>query len=70
MKTTIGTNHFFSLPMAHSYYKGYIGGNVTDSEINQLVQHKIDNEEIVIGKPLVQTGVKLQIIDGRYHIEG
>ena len=68
MKVTTGTNCFPSVSHAEFYYFRYIGGNAKTKEISDLVRHKIENDEIIIGKPKIKENQELKLIDNRYHI--
>lgn len=65
--TTIGTSHFVSYDKALEYYQ-YLA--VFD-DVRDLVDHKLDDGEIHIGKPLVKSGETLVIIDDgtRYAVQ-
>lgn len=62
MKTITGTNHFSSYYRAATYY------GLPSKEVLE----KIQNKEIVIGKPEIKEGQKLYLNkeEGRYFIEG
>ena len=68
MKVTTGTNCFPSIAHAEFYYFGYIGGNVKSKEVSDLVRHKIENNEIIIGSPKLKENQEKKLIDNRWHI--
>lgn len=69
MKT--GTCYFPTRTAAIEYYKPYMGMIVRGGQINELndmVDRKIKDGEIHIGKPRIKPGEQLVIEDNRYHI--
>lgn len=66
---TFGTCYFVSKIKAVAYYKEQMPGD-TLSEVIELVNLKIEEENIFIGKPELKEGETLTIIDdGRYAIQ-
>lgn len=61
----IGTSHFVSVWHARRYYRDYGYRN-----LERVVRHKIINGEIHIGKPHLEPGESLRLVDGgtRYTI--
>lgn len=69
MKT--GTCHFPSYGAAMRYYRDYLGVIVRGAQIQELrrlVDSKLNEREIHIGKPALKPGQTLSIEDNRYHI--
>lgn len=64
MSNRYGTNHFTATRCALAYYRG----QGYDAE---EVQEKLEDGEIVIGRPQAKPGQSVKIdSDGRYWIEG
>lgn len=63
-KYRVGTNNFPSVKAAEQFYAPY-------GYDEQDVQHKISVGEIMIGKPVLDDGLSLVLIDGglRYAIQ-
>lgn len=76
MKT--GTCYFPSYGAALRYYRPYVGSEYADGRTNlgrtmtantrALVDQKLNENEIRIGKPDLKPGQTLTIEDNRYHI--
>jgi hypothetical protein len=64
--TIVGTSHFVNFTKACDYYKsqGLIDG--TTSEIEDFVRRKLEDSEIFLGKPELDVGDKLVLIDNGY----
>ncbi len=60
MKIRTGTCHFLSFNSACKYYEEYH----EFEDVKECVQYKINNNEIVIGLPILKPGQSLEIIDG------
>lgn len=73
----VGTPYFASITKACDYYKdqGYFDGDSLEdlkpAELERLIRAKVDEGEIYIGKPEIEPGERLLLIDGgtRYAIE-
>jgi hypothetical protein len=68
--TIIGTPHFVNFTKACDYYRDYVPSR-TPAELERNVRAKIAEGEISLGKPDVQVGERLLLIDNgtRYAIE-
>lgn len=69
MKT--GTCYFPSYGAAMRYYRPYVGVIVRGAQVHELramVDQKLNEGEIHIGKPALKPGETLSIEDNRYHI--
>ena len=66
-----GTSHFVNFTKACDYYRDQGNDDLTPTELGRLVQGKIDEGEIDLGKPDVPVGGRLLLIDDgtRYAIE-
>lgn len=63
----IGTNHFRSKRAAEDYYANQEG----EGDVVQVVRQKIEDGEIVIGRPHLNDGETCRLIDDgtRYEID-
>lgn len=70
--TITGTANFVNFTKACDYYKGQGNDDLTPADLELLVRAKIDDGEIELGKPEMEPGERLLLIDGgtRYAIEG
>lgn len=71
MSTITGTSHFVNFTKACDYYKNQGWDDVTPAELEREVREKIDNGEIALGKPDLEPGQRLLVIDAgcRYAVE-
>ena len=69
--TIYGTPYFVNFTKACDYYRDQGNDELTPNELGKLVQEKIDDDEIYLGKPDIQVGETLRLIDGgtRYALE-
>jgi hypothetical protein len=67
--TTIGTSYFVSHAAAVRYYREYEPG-MTREHVRRIVDHKVADGSIHIGKPELKPHQKLSLIDNgtRYAI--
>jgi hypothetical protein len=68
---TTDTSHFVNFTKACDYYKSHVIDELTPAELGRTVQHLIDEGEIYLGKPELEVGDRLVLIDEgtRYGIE-
>ena len=71
MTTRYGTANFVSFTKACDYYKGQGYDELTPAELEREIRAKIEDGEIAIGKPDLEPGDRLLLIDDgtRYAIE-
>lgn len=69
--TITGTSHFVNFTKACDYYRDYVPG-YTPAALERYVRAKIDDGEIYLGKPELEPGQRLLVIDDgcRYAVEG
>ena len=69
--TIIGTCYFVNFTKACDYYKGQGYDDLGVSGLEQFVRAKLDDGEIELGKPELDVGERLLLIDDgcRYAIE-
>lgn len=60
--TIIGTSHFVNFTKACDYYKDY-DPDLTPAALERWVRGKIEEGEITLGKPELQVGERLLLID-------
>lgn len=67
----IGTSHFVNFTKACDYYRDYVP-DYTPADLERYVRGKMDEGEIHLGKPDLDVGQRLLLIDGgtRYAVEG
>ena len=72
MTITTGTAHFVNLTKACDYYRGQGCDDLTPAALELYVKGMIEDGEIHLGKPEINPGQRLLLIDGgtRYAIEG
>jgi hypothetical protein len=61
--TIIGTSHFVNFTKACDYYKGQGYDDLSVSELERFVRDKLDDGEIELGKPELNIGETLLLID-------
>lgn len=66
MKT--GTSHFPSYGAALRYYRPYEQPLASTQQLRQVIDRKLNEGQIHIGKPALKPGQTLTIEDNRYHI--
>ena len=71
MTTRYGTSHFVSFTKACDYYKGQGFDELTPAALEREIRAKIADGEITIGKPDLEPGDRLLLVDDgtRYAIE-
>lgn len=68
----IGTAHFVNFTKACDYYREQGNDDLTPAELERYVRDMIEDGEIHIGKPDLDVGQRLLLIDDgcRYAVEG
>ena len=68
--TITGTSHFVNFTKACDYYRDYVPSR-TPAELERAVRAKIEDGEISLGKPDLEPGERLLLIDDgtRYAVE-
>jgi hypothetical protein len=66
-----GTSHFVNFTKACDYYKGQGMDDLSVSELERAIREKIEDGEIELGKPELNPGERLLLIDEgcRYAVE-
>lgn len=70
--TIIGTSHFVNFTKACDYHRAQGNDDLTPADLELLVMAMIRDGEISLGKPDVEVGQRLLLIDNgtRYAVEG